>query len=280
MKMKSLLIFFLSLILAFSFSSTAIAACLLKMTYKDGGKKPLIGKNPDNTGAYLDLYWLAAKKIGCELKVVRLPKKRLHIELSKGKLDFYPGASFSKKRAKYLYYGENGFKTGEYGLSPLHVPTINSYGQLKTLNLRWLMEHGGSKIEVAEKLGIRTQKLPYVNIDKVRTLFRLKRSHFYVADKELIDYYPKKRGITSFKEIGLKVHKNCCGGTRPMYFGFSRFSPHFKEQPNPNFDKTKPLSPDNFPTRLVPGSIVYKFEAAIRQLKKSGKIDEIYRKHF
>ena len=86
------------LLLLFLFPLNSSADCVITMTYKDGGKPPLIAAMPDNNGAYIDLFTKAADKIGCSLNLVRHPKKRLHKMLAQGKLDFYPGASFSKKR--------------------------------------------------------------------------------------------------------------------------------------------------------------------------------------
>ena len=200
--------------------------------------------------------------------------------MAKGKLDFYPGASFSKKRAKYLYYIENGFLTGEYGLSPINIPELQGFGDVKKLGLVWLMEHGGSKIGTAKQLGIKVQKVDFVDINMARKLFAKKRSQFYVVDKELIDYYPKRENIASFEEIGLKVHKGCCGGDSPMYLGFSRFSPHFKEDSNPNYDDSKKLSQNNFPVIVSPGTIAHRLGEALQEIKNSGSAKTIYDNYF
>ena len=278
--MKKLQKLLIVALLYLSIVPVILADCVLKMAYKEGDKIPLIAKMPDNSGAYSDLFDAAAKKIGCRLEVVRLPKKRLHAQLAKGKLDFYPGASFSKKRAKYLYYMENGFLTGEYGLSPIKIPDLHSFGDVKKLGLVWLMEHGGSKIDTAKKLGIKIQKVDFVDINIARKLFTKKRSQFYVVDKELIDYYPKREKITSFEKIGLKIHKNCCGGDFPMYLGFSRFSPHFKENSNPNYDNSKKLSQNNFPVIVSPGTIAHRLGEALQGMKKSGSAKTIYDDYF
>jgi len=56
-----------------SFSSIT-ALCVLKMGYKDGEKKPLIGSNGDNTGAYKDIFAEADEDIGSQLVIYRLSK--------------------------------------------------------------------------------------------------------------------------------------------------------------------------------------------------------------
>lgn len=87
-----------------SATSFSFAGKEIKMVYKEGGKLPLIAKMPDNTGAYMELFSKAAKKIGCKIVISRMPKKRLHQKLGTGDLDFYPGASFSKKRSIFAVF--------------------------------------------------------------------------------------------------------------------------------------------------------------------------------
>ena len=250
------------------------------MTFKEGDKLPLIAKNPDNSGAYSELFSLAAEKIGCKITITRLPKKRLHRQLEKGELDFYPGASFSNKRAEYLYYIDNGFTTAEYGITSINSSEIFNFQQVKEFNLIWLMELGSSKNEPANKNGVQTMPVRFADIEKARYLISKGRNIFYIADKELVDYYLKRTGYRSFKDAGLKVHYGCCGDKVPMYMGFSRLSPHFKERPNPKYDKTKKLSPSNSPTVIDPGCVAYKLGQALMEIKASGKTAQIYQKYF
>ena len=73
--MKKLQKLLIVALLYLSIVPVILADCVLKMAYKEGDKIPLIAKMPDNSGAYFDLFDTAAKKIGCRLEVVRLPKK-------------------------------------------------------------------------------------------------------------------------------------------------------------------------------------------------------------
>ncbi|MCP4162273.1 MAG: amino acid ABC transporter substrate-binding protein [Deltaproteobacteria bacterium] len=278
--MKSFFRILTLIFIVFVLSHSAYAGGVIKMVYKDGDKMPLIAKKPNNSGAYLELFSKAAKKIGYKLEVLRMPKKRLHKQLALGKVDFYPGASFSKKRSRYLYYIENGLMTGEYGITGNNIPDIKSYKRVKNLKLKWLMELGSSKAEIAKSIGADVHLVNFVNIEKVRQFINIGRKTFYVADKELIDYYLQSTKYKSFKDAGLKVHKNCCGGEQPMHMGFSRFSPHFKEIPNPGYDKTKSISPNNFPTLVDKKCVAYKLGKALMELKESGETTKIYNKYF
>jgi len=80
------------------------SACQITMGYRTNERAPLIAKAPNNQGLYFDLFSLAAKKVGCQLQVVRKPKKRILKMMRNGEVDFYPGFNFSLKRAKNSFF--------------------------------------------------------------------------------------------------------------------------------------------------------------------------------
>lgn len=271
----------LAFIYSFFVSSLASAECSLNMVYKDGGKEPLITAKPSHDGVYYDVFNEAAKRIGCSLKVSRYPKKRLHILLKKGELDFYPGASFSEKRAQYLYYLPNGLQTGEYGVTNSSVPELSSYEDLKKHDLIWLMEIGSSKRDRADRLGVTVRERKHFDLSFVAKFVNRSQdtNYFYVADKELVDYFHSQTGKT-LKASGLSLHKNCCGGDSPMYLGFSRFSEKFKEVKNAHYDARRELTPTNYPVSVSEDSVAFKFGQALMAMKSEGVTDTIYNKWF
>ncbi len=52
---------------------------VITMGYKTTQKAPYINQAPDNNGLYYELYSEAAKRIGAELKIVRMPKVHILI---------------------------------------------------------------------------------------------------------------------------------------------------------------------------------------------------------
>lgn len=80
----------LSAILSF-FTSFNSYSCTLTMGYRTNERPPLIASAPDNSGLYLEFYQHVTEKLGCQLKVVRGPKKRILKKLYDGEIDFYPG---------------------------------------------------------------------------------------------------------------------------------------------------------------------------------------------
>ena len=273
----SMLIFYLLIALNSPFS---FAQCILKMGYKEASKPPLINAQPDNSGVYFDLYSLAAKKIGCELAVIRLPKKRLHKLLANGSIDFYPGSSFSEQRSKYLHYIANGLSTGQYGVTLSDLPQITSFKQIKTLGLTWVMELGSSKLSIANALRIKALSVASIDIKSASKFLMSNRAQFVILDKVLIDNYLTSQNIATLKSKGLKIHRLCCGGIRPMYLGFSKFSAHLKLQANQDYDSKKPLSFLNVPRTLAEGNLAYQLEKVLLQMYESGEATAIYRRYF
>jgi hypothetical protein len=264
-----------------SVPSIHASTCTLKMVYKEGGKEPLIKEMPNNEGVYNDLFSEAAARIGCKLEISRFPKIRLMRMLESGESDFYPGSSFSNKRATYLYYVPNGLLTAEYGITNKGIPELKSYEDLKKHSITWLMENESSKIEKAEKYQVMIGKRNYLNLVFVSKYITRAKDHnyFYVADKEIVDYFPQRVG-KSLDELGLKVHKKCCEGIKPMYLGFSKKSAHYREIKNTDYDDEKPLSPENVPGSMHPDSIMYKLGKALSDMKEEGRVDEIYQRWF
>lgn len=252
---------------------------VIVMGYKSIAKTPLIGEEDDNTGLYLDLFNKAAKKIGYRLEIERLPKKRLHLALERGYIDFYPGSSFSQKRAKYLYYLENGLETKEVLVSTSEKKEINNISEAKgTL----IVELGSSKIEWDIIYpNIKITKLGKLSMDTIIKALKFNRGDFYIADIEIINYYKKINYLDSYLDIGIKIHENAINKKLiPMYLGFSRKSKLFNEIENSNFDNTKTISIKNFPTKVDENSVAYKFFKALDELKKEQVTKTIYNKYF
>ncbi len=268
----------LCLLLVFSAIGAAkLDACVLKMVFKDGEKKPLMAKAPDNTGAFQDIFQFAASSIGCELEIKRYSKLRAHKLLSLGVVDFYPGASYSDQRAEYLHYSSMGMMTAEYGLTPLHIPEIFSYQQVKDLQLTWLMELGSSKREIADRLEVKVEQTQKLTIDKLRRYFTTRQVNFYVFDKEIIDRFLLGKPERYLSEIGLKLHKNCCGGGVPMYLGIAKKSKHFAIQATASATNNSLIAKQN--TQLLAGSTFQKFVSALKAMRGTGITQAIYLKH-
>ncbi len=245
---------------------SSLSACTLSMGYRMNGRAPLIGVAPDNSGLYIELYQKAANRIGCNLVVVRLPKKRILNDMEKGKIDFYPGFNFTEKRARFAYYFENGLPGGDIGISRTDFPEITDLKQLETKIL--FLAKGGANIDVP---GVRVKRPSNLTLDRVIKLIHKKRGDFYIYNKSSIEYHLKINNISN-----LKIHADCCGGIQPLYLGFSRKSPNYREIKNPNYDSSKPTSIKNFPV-IVPRQVTAnKFARELAAMKKQGESRKLY----
>lgn len=249
------------------------------MGYKAIAKPPLIGSNGDNSGLYFDLFQKAAERIGYELLVVRIPKKRLHFELARGTVDFYPGSSFSQKRTGYLFYLPNGLQTKEVLVSLNYWPEINSMDEVEG---RLIVELSSSKLEwdqIYPKLTI--SQMSKLSMEKVIEALKTGRGDFYIADIEIVDHYQKQNNLENYEEIGVKIHPDAVNKAFiPMNMGFSRKSKLFSEYPNPNFSPDDDISIENFYTIVDQDSVAYQFYQALDQLKQEGYTQKLYDQYF
>lgn len=253
-----------------------LLAQTLTMGYRESAREPFIGKKGDDSGIYFDLYSAAAKKMNVNFKVIRLPKKRILRDLQAGeKIDFYPGFKFTKERAKYVYYMNNGLVGGwNIGISLYSLPLITNIHQLKGKRIVSALGSPDADILVNVK-DIKISLVQGLDLKKTISLLRKKRHDFYIDYSNTIKYYLKTHKIND-----IKIHPNCCGNEKPMYFGFSRKSKNYKENLNPNYDDKSPLSINNFPTVISKDSLAYKLKDVLKQMKESGETQKIFDKYF
>ncbi|MEH6348096.1 MAG: hypothetical protein V7785_23565 [Bermanella sp.] len=235
-------------------------SCELVMGYQNKAKPPLINKAPDNSGIYLDIYSLAAQKIDCAFKVIRLPKIRVLQQMKRGIVDFYPGMKFSEERSIYAHFIPNSLTTGRVGLSLIGMPLITHKTQLAGFSV--LIALGGINY-VDEIDGLKVHQVLNLDIEKAAKMLVLKRGHFFATDPFVVDNFLKNT-----KEAIYKKHPNCCGGIKPMYIGFSKKSEYLIEMSNPKYNKELAININNFSHILKKDSIAYEFGAAVREVVK------------
>jgi len=243
------------------------------MGYRTTARLPKIEAVPSNKGLYLDLYTEAAKQIGCKLDVIREPKKRILRGLRQGTIDFYPGLTFREERSIYAFYFSNGLPDLYVGLTRTEVPEISHYRQLKGKTI--LLALGGPS-EDADKYGITIKTPPELTFEKAFEYILDKHADFYKDEIGTLAYYLKKHP----RKNELKLHTQCCGKVEALTVGFSRNSPHYTEEANPNYQKAQQLNYDNFPIRLKERSTAYRLSQALNDLKNSGYTDRLYQRYY
>jgi len=264
----------LLLLIYFIFPNIVFPQTLI-MGYRETGRLPLIGKDGDNSGLYFDLFSSAAQKLNVNFKIYRYPKKRVLKYIEEGKIDFYPGFTFTPRRAQFAYYIKNGLLDGgDIGVSLHSLESITNLEQLK--NKRVLLALGGPMVDLLAHIdGVILNKVASLSIEKAIRLLRLKRHDIYLYNRKSIEYYLK---VNNIKDI--KLHLKCCGGNKPMYLGFSRKSINFKESKNPNYDSKKAIFINNTPTIINKESLAYRLGLTLKQMRKSGEIQKIIDKYY
>ncbi|MBF0369438.1 MAG: transporter substrate-binding domain-containing protein [Magnetococcales bacterium] len=262
-------LFFLSALVLFQ---NMAAACTLTMGYRTNERLPLIGKHPDASGLYSDLYRKAAEKVGCSLEVVRQPKKVVLKMLKDGRIDFYPGFNFTEKRAVYTFYIENGLPGGDIGVSHADLAEVTDLSQLQG---KTMISALGAPDFLQGVTGVRLKQLPELTTKKALFLLQKKRGDFYIYNRSSIHYLLKTEQFS-----GLKTHPNCCGGQKPLYLGFSKNSPHFAGSANPDFDPTQAMTAVNYPVILEKESLAYQFQQALKEMALSGWTEQLYAQYY
>ncbi len=246
---------------------------VITMGYKTTQKAPYINQAPDNNGLYYELYSEAAKRIGAELKIVRMPKARILSGIEEGSIDFYPVFSFTKERAKFGFWLNYGVKGRDLIVTRDIFPDINSYKDLN--GLLYLVALGNTNyFENVNFSNVEFLEAAELDLARAIKLILTSKADFYVYEEDALKYY-----IKSAKIEGIKLHRKFEVRSYWYYAGFSRNSPLYKGYLNPNFDKLKEEGPENFRYELEEGSVLYRFREALMSMSKDGYTNQLYNKY-
>jgi len=271
--------------LLFLLSSNIVWAappCSLSLTYKENGKPGYMAKAPSNEGLYKAIYTALAQKINCTLSIERYPKKRTYKTLQRGKVDLYPSTGFNEKRSKYLFYIPNGLNRYEpyFGLTPKRVTKLNAIQDINNHNLVWIFEAGNTTTAQANNLQVPYHEIVGLNYSQAVNLLKHGRAVFYRIIENDYNTYLADNNLKDLSSLNITTHKFCCDPkSQKLYLGISRNSKIIKEEPNPNYNPLKTLSPENFPTRLAEGSVAKKIENALKEMTESGQIKDLYHQY-
>ena len=244
--------------------------CTVTMGYKPKPKAPYIFA--DNSGIYRDVYGEALKRIGCKLKIVRLPKLRIIQQMKRGTIDFYPAFGFTQERANFAAFIPSHIDHSRVLIVRKLYPAVESNEQLIALKPTLLKEIGGySALE-----GLPTKRFETTDLDisKKMQLLLKRRIDAFGYPLKTLEYYLKTHPdeaehirITKYLfEVDMRVQA----------LGFSRFSGYYADKPNVHFDPRRMVSPKNIPTVLKEDSIACKFAKMLDKMDQEGHIKQIY----
>lgn len=214
----------------FSFTAQAGDVCEVKMGYRLTPKIPYISVAPDNTGVYQDWFKNAAEAIGCQLTVIRLPKKRLLQKMRLGEFDFYPNFSRSQERKQYAVFFDLPYQFRLVGLSRTDIPEVKSPQQLvdvvqgRPIVIQGLGGHYGAEFINGSK-ELQLLEMPSLSVKHGILLLIKGRGDFFVYERDVVNFILKR--MSAHERGKIKLHQNCCGVPTPMTIGFAINSPNF-----------------------------------------------------
>lgn len=262
-------------LVAWAFWGAGLAqACTLTLGYRPEARPPLMAEAPDDSGVYLELFTRAAKRIGCDLRVERLPKLRMIEALKRGEVDFYPGMDFDDERNTYLLFMSNGLPGGLVGVSRPDLPEVT---HLRQLAGRRLLRNPGQPqyledLTEAERTAIPIEKVVSASLQRGVEMLLRERGDFYVYSQLSVDHLLRMRPEWRSQ---LKVHRRCCGGDSRYHAAFAKASPHMRLEPNPHFRSDQPEGADNQRVRAAPGSVAQRFAQALERMTKAGEVQQL-----
>lgn len=255
-----------------------VFAAELVISYPEREKEPYIAEAPSSKGIYLDLLKTAAARLGLDVRVERMPKKRMLADMQAGLVDLYPG-SFSLDRIPVMNWMENGLHTREVCLAKPGIREFN--GPENAPQARVVAELGSSKETIDKQFA---QLKPIVlgariDISQAARLLREDRADIFFIERDPLSWYLKQQGIKSLRDIGLQLLGECGEPEYAQLFGFARQSRHYRELPNPRYRKDKPLDLDNLPSMIDPASTAGKLALELKRMQESGETDRIARRY-
>ena len=243
----------------------------LVMGYRTNERRPYIEDESDD-GIYKALYSRACQRIGCTLKVVRLPKKRVLQALAQGEVDFYPGYTYNAEREAIVLFVANGLRERHVIITRAKHAPVRGYADLdNSVELRSL----GNPDLLPPPWQARTKVLqvPELDVERAFRLISAGKADFYIYDELTLRFYWER-----LRPAGLTLHPSL-EPWQAMHMGFSKHSRFYRALPNPDYRADQPLSPDNYPQRLDPASLAGKLSAALQAMKQSGETERIV-EHF
>lgn len=251
--------------------TTSSQACEMLMGYRTSERLPFIAEAPNHQGLYYALYSKALANIGCQLKVIRAPKKRILHMLKTGEVDFYPGLGFSDERETYLHFIDSGLKSRSAVISHLDTKSVQSLAEMKGKTL--LIAHGAKPID-GEKYGVFMRSGYDLSIAQVVELISKKQVDFYFYNEDAIHYYLALHPYENIKVYPLNESYEA------LHLGFSRKSSFADERYNDDFDPKRAKSLDNREYILSKKSKAYQFQQALKQLSSQGVTSQLNSQFF
>ena len=247
---------------------------VLVLGYPEREKNPFIADAPSDDGIFQDVLRLAAERVGAELRIDRLPKKRVFQYMREGRVDFYPGSP-TPERNEIMVWISLGFQSKNICLVRAEVPPFKHLREAPPLRL--IYEVGDSRADLPKDYpqlkGI-AAAAQLSTEDAVRML-RNNYGDLFVTQRETYLFYLRTQQLDSLDRFKIRYEEDCTGPGREYVLGVAKKSRHYAGLPNPDYRPGKPISLYNQPSRIDPASLAGRLRDTLLEMQESGEAQRL-----
>lgn len=231
---------------------------VLVLGYPEREKNPFIADAPSNDGIFQDVLKLAAERVGAELRIERLPKKRVFQYMREGKVDLYPGTP-TPERNETMVWISLGFRSKNVCLVRAETPPFKHLREAPPLRL--IYEVGDSRANLPKQYpqlkGIAAAA--QLSTDDAVRMLRGDYGDLFVTQRETYLFYLRSQQLDSLERFKIRYEEDCTGPGRDYVLGVAKRSRHYAGRPNPDY---RPALRQRHQT--VPTGVLQRGDAAVR----------------
>ena len=243
----------------------------LVLAYPEREKRPFSAEAPNNEGIYQDVLEAAAHKLGVQLVILRLPKKRIFRYMREGRVDLYPG-SLIPERSDTMLWIRFGFKSQHVCIVRNDVPRFASLASAPPLRL--IHEVGDSRATYSRIYpNVRALEVaPRISLADAVRLLSAGHGDLYVTEREAYLNYLQRQQIPSLARFGLRYQEDCIGPERDYLLGVAE---RFAAYGNPDYRPEQPMSIDNQPLALRKDSLAVRLRDTLAAMQACGETQRL-----
>ena len=247
---------------------------VLVLGYPEREKLPYIADAPSDEGVFKDILRVAAERIGAELRIERLPKKRVFQYMREGRIDLYPGTP-SPDRDEIMAWISLGFQSKNVCLVRADLAPFTHLRDAPSMRL--IYEVGDSRANLPKRYpqlqGI-AAAAQLSTEDGVRML-RNNYGDLFVTQRETYLYYMKLMQLGSLEQLGLRYIEDCLGPARDYVIGVSKRSRHYAEMPIASSAQVPGAGPSGGSMPIDPRSLIGRLRQTLQEMQASGEAQRL-----
>ena len=246
----------------------------LVLGYPEREKNPFIADAPSNDGIFQDVLRVATERIGAELRIERLPKKRIFQYMREGRVDLYPGSP-TPDRNDVMSWISFGFPAKNVCLVRSDTKPFRHLRDAPALRL--IYEVGDSRANFPDQYpqlkGIAAAS-QLSTADAVR-LLRKNFGDLFVTQRETYLFYLRTQKVDSLEPLGIRYVPDCAGPGRDYLLGVSKASRHYAESALAPSAQGEVSSLPFGVGQIDPQSLIGRLRQALIDMQASGEVQRL-----